>query len=65
MTTKLKSERLWRSIERYVELKAGRVGVRQLARRFKLAASNVSRGLRARTQCHNRQPEDSCMEVLT
>ena len=49
MTTKLKSERLWRSIERYVELKAGRVGVRQLARRFKLAASNVSRGLRART----------------
>ena len=26
MTTKLKSERLWRSIERYVELKAGRVG---------------------------------------
>ena len=48
MTAKLKSKRLWRSIERYIQHKAGRVGVRQLARRFKLAASNVSRGLKAR-----------------
>ena len=48
MTRKLKSKRRWRSIERYIQHKAGRVGVRQLARRFKLVASNVSRGLRAR-----------------
>ncbi len=48
MTRKLKSKRRWRSIERYIQHKAGRVGVRQLARRFNFVASNVSRGLRAR-----------------
>ena len=48
MTAKLASKRRWRSIERYVERKAGRVQVGQLARRFKLAPSNVGRGLRRR-----------------
>jgi hypothetical protein len=48
MRAKLQSERRWRSIERYVRHKARSVSVRQLARKFKLAASNVSRGLQLR-----------------
>jgi hypothetical protein len=48
MTSKRTSKRLWRSIGRYVRSQDRRVRVRQLARRFKLAPSNVSRGLRRR-----------------
>jgi hypothetical protein len=78
MTSKVASKRLWRSIERYVRRKQGRVRVRQLARRFKLAPSNVSRGLRRRgislaptafpweTSSHpNRQEQvQKCRQVL-
>jgi hypothetical protein len=48
MTAKLASKRRWRSIARYIRRKKGRVRVSQLAQRFKLARSNVSRGLKRR-----------------
>ncbi len=41
-------KRRWRSILKYVERKEGQVQVRHLARRFGLAPSSVSRGLRQR-----------------
>jgi hypothetical protein len=48
MTAKLASKLLWRKIERHIKGKDERVRVRPLARRFGLAPSNVSRGLRRR-----------------
>src|SRR5262245_52142824 len=47
MISKKRKQR-WRMIKRYVERKQGRVGVNELARCFKLAPSNVSRGLKQR-----------------
>ncbi len=48
MTSKQKSRRRWHTIKAYIERRQGRITVNELARRYRLAPSNVSRGLRQR-----------------
>jgi transposase/AraC-like DNA-binding protein len=56
ITSRIASKRRWRSIERHVQRNEGRVRVSQLAHRFKLTPSTVSRGLKRRGISLQRPP---------